>query len=269
MGTVAKALSLLGLFARARPELGLSELARLSGLNKTTTYRLMSDLAAGGFVEQVGSGREYRLGPAFLRLAALREHAVPMRETVQVVLSGLAAATGETAHFSQVQGETLSTLAYAYSTAHGTSVHMDDAEVLTLHGTSSGLAVLAFSPPEFVDLVLARPLDARTLETITDPEAIRAQLSGIRTKGVADSVGGFEADVASQAAPVFDAAARVIGAVAVAAPLTRVTEDLARLVRAEVIASARHLTRLTGGFPPARYLVAAPNKASRPERITG
>lgn len=269
MGTVTKALSLIGLFSRARPELGLSELARLAGLNKTTTYRLMGELAQQGFVEQVGADRAYRLGPAFLRLAALREHAVPMRETVQQVLGDLAAATGETAHFSQVQGETLSTLAYAYGTAHATSVLMDDAELLTFHGTSSGLAVLAFSPDDFVDRMLARPLNARTPETVTDADAIRAALPRIRQDGVAFSIGGFEVDVFSHAAPVFDAAAQVTGAVAVAAPVTRMSPDLRALIRAEVIARARHLTRLTGGFLPPGYPDMAPHNTPTPERIPG
>ena len=74
-------------------------------MNKATTHRLLGELAAHGFVEQVGSGREYRLGPAVLRLAALREAAVPMRELAQTVLAELAAATGETAHMSLLQGD--------------------------------------------------------------------------------------------------------------------------------------------------------------------
>ena len=73
MGTVSKALDLLNLFNRAQPLIGLSDLSRLAGVNKATCYRLMSELQAHGLVEQVGSGREYRLGPAVLRLAALRE----------------------------------------------------------------------------------------------------------------------------------------------------------------------------------------------------
>lgn len=250
MGTVSKALSLLEVFSRDVASIGLSELSRRAGLNKTTTHRLMVELAEFGFVEQTGAGREYRLGPAFLRLAALREQAVPMRELAQGVLADLAAATGETAHFSVLQGEVLSTAAYAYGLAHGTSVRMDDAEVLTLHGTSSGLAVLAFSAPEFVDRVLSRPLPARTDQTMTDPATIRALLPEIRTSGVALSIGGFEADVCSHAAPVFDASARCIGAVAVAAPVARATGDLRELVRQEVVDCARRLTALTGGFLP-------------------
>ena len=57
MGTTSKALSLLRLFSGSQPEIGLTELSRQSGMNKATVYRLMSDLAEYGFVEQVGADR--------------------------------------------------------------------------------------------------------------------------------------------------------------------------------------------------------------------
>lgn len=253
MGTTSKALSLLDLFSRATPEIGLTDFARRAGMNKATTYRLLTDLAAHGFVEQVGSGREYRLGPAFLRLSALREAAVPMREVAIGVLNRLSKATGETAHMSLLQAEQLSTFAYTYSDAHGTQVRMEDAEVLTLHATSSGLAVLAFSPAGLVDQVLSRPLEARTPETITDPAQIRQQLDQFRQQGFAVAVGGFEQDVHSHAVPVFDASSACIGAVAVAAPVTRMTDTLQSLIQHQLLDSTTRLTRLLGGFPPAKF----------------
>lgn len=250
MGTVAKALSLLDLFNRSRPQIGLSELARLSDMNKATVYRLLGELAQQGFVEQVGSGREYRLGPVFLRLAALREVAVPMRDLVQQVLRELSDATQETAHFSLVQGDRLATLAYAYSPVHGTRVTMEDAEILTFHATSSGLAVLAYAAPDVVESVLNGPLDMRTPDTVTDPAHLRGLLIKTRATGIAESIGGFEEDVHSHACPIFDARQAVIGAIAVAAPLARMDADLTRTIRRAVKQHALDLTRLMGGFPP-------------------
>ncbi|WP_428543951.1 IclR family transcriptional regulator [Profundibacter sp.] len=257
MGTTSKALSLLELFSRATPEIGLSDFARRAGMNKATTYRLLSELAAHGFVEQTGSGREYRLGPAFLRLSALREAAVPMREVALGVLIDLSKATGETAHMSLLQGDLLTTIAYTYSDAHGTQVRMEDAEVLMLHATSSGLAVLAFSPAEFVDQVLSKPLKARTPDTITDPDQIRPQLSQIRQTGFAVSVSGFEQDVHSHAVPVFDSDSACIGAVAVAAPVARMDDTLQTLIQTELLSHTTRLTRLLGGFPPVQFPAAA------------
>ncbi|SDO22545.1 transcriptional regulator, IclR family [Lutimaribacter pacificus] len=253
MGTTSKALSLLSYFSRAQPLIGLSDMARLSGLNKATVHRLMGELAQAGFVEQAGSGREYRLGPAVMRLAALREHAVPMRDVAAAVLRDLSDATGETAHFSLMQGQTLSTVAYAYSPLHGTRVTMEDAEVLMLHATGSGLAVLAYSPPGMADRVLAGPLAARTDQTITDAARIRAILDEIRAVGVAESVSGFEEDVHSHAAPVFNAEGVAMGAIAVAAPTARMDAQLAARIRAAVRTQALRLTAMLGGLTPPDY----------------
>lgn len=250
MGTVAKALSLLSFFNRSRSAIGLSEMARLSGLNKATVHRLLNELQAEGFVEQTGSGREYRLGTAFLRLAALREATVPLRDLADRVLADLAMDTDETSHFSMMQNGRLTAIAYAYSSQYGTRVTMGDAEFLTLHATSSGLAYLAFSPPAFVDKVLSAPLERHTPHTVTDPVALRASLETIRRSGIAESVGGFEDDVHSHAMPVFDSESRVIGAIAVAAPTVRMTADHQARIISALRQHAPRFTRLSGGFLP-------------------
>jgi DNA-binding IclR family transcriptional regulator len=253
MGTVSKALSLLTNFNQSRTEIGLSEIARLAGINKATAYRLLTELQASGFVEQAGPDRTWRLGPEILRLARLREAAVPLTTASRAILDRLAERTHETAHVSVLRGTRLNALAHAYSTRHATRVMMEDAETLSLHGTGSGLAVLAFSPDEFVDAVLAEPLARHTPDTITDPDALRALLGPIREAGIAESIGGFEADVHSHAAPVFDSDGVPIGALAVAAPVARVTPDRAAVIREAVLAGAMELTRAIGGFVPEAF----------------
>ena len=140
MSTVGKALELLDLFSPARPQVGLSELARLAGLNKATCYRLVTALCDHGLVEQIADSRDYRLGPALLRLAALREAQVPTRTAAMPVLQALADATGETAHLSILEAGSLRSLARAYSAAHATRVTLEDVSLLPFHATASGLA---------------------------------------------------------------------------------------------------------------------------------
>lgn len=253
MGTVAKALSLLGHFSQTRTEIGLSDLTRLSGMNKATVYRLMTELQAEGLVEQVPGARSYRLGAELLRLAALREAAVPLLGVARQMLSRLADATGETAHMSIVQGRRLNALAHEYSQRHGTRVMMHDAEILSFHATASGLAVLAFAAPDLVRAALAPPLHRFTPQTETDPDRVRAALEEVRRAGLAEAVGGFEADVHSHAAPVFGPDSAPLGALAVAAPVSRMTVDLRARVRAELVACAADMTRAIGGFAPAGF----------------
>lgn len=251
MGTVTKALDLLDLFSRARPRIGLSDLSRLAGVNKATCYRLMTELQSYGLVEQVGTGREYRLGPAVLRLAALREAEVPTREALQPLLQGLSHRTGETAHLSQLVADELRMMAYAYSPAHAMKVMMEDADILPFHATSSGLAVLAHMPPAAQAAILAKPLPAMTDRTLVDPAGLRERLSLIVATGIAESNGGFEPDVDSLAVPLFDASGSIAGALAIAAPTARMTAASRAAARLALAQAGAEATRLLGGSVPA------------------
>ena len=251
MGTVTKALELLNLFTRQRPLIGLSDLARLADLNKATCYRLVSSLCDFGLVEQVGATKEYRLGPAVLRLSALREAQVPTRDAAMPVLQALAQRTGETAHLSLLMGGKLHTLGFAYATQHMTRVTMEDAEVLPFHATSSGLVVLAFQQKPFREAVLAEPIPRLTGRTETAPDALRAHLAEVRGQGLAESRGAFQAEVHSMAVPLFDALGACVGAVAVAALASRMSEDQRRLIRFALTDAGQEITTLWGGTLPA------------------
>jgi DNA-binding IclR family transcriptional regulator len=245
MGTVGKALDLLDLFTHLQPQMGLSQIARAAGLNKATCHRLLTEMDSRGLVEQVGPAREYRLGPAVLRLAALREAAVPTRDAAMPVLRRLAEATGETAHLSHLVAGRLQTLAFAYSARHGMKVTMEDADFLPFHATASGSAVLAFLPQAEADRILAAgPL----------PDAVRARMNECRTRGWTQTLSTFEKDVQGIAVPLFDANAACGGALAVAAAAPRMTPDLHAIIVAELTRAGAEITALRGGRPPESLL---------------
>lgn len=239
MGTVGKALDLMDLFTRAEPQLGLSQLARASGLNKATCHRLLTELESRGLLEQSGPAREYRLGPAVLRLSALREAAVPTREAAMPVLRRLAEATGETAHLSHLVAGRLQMLAYAYASRPGVKVMMEDADILPFHATASGAAVLAFGSA-METLISASP----------DPETLRTRVETTRAKGYAETLSTFEKDVHSFAVPLFDATGTCTGALAVAAAAPRLTPALHATIARELARSGAEITQLWGGQPP-------------------
>ena len=251
MGTTSKALTLLDFFTRARPQVGLSDLARLSGVNKATCFRLMTELVDHGLAEQLGDSREYRIGPAVLRLAALREATVPLRDLAMPVVHDLAGRTGETAHVSHLVLGRLTTLAFAYGTAHATRVMMEDAEFLPFHATSSGLALLAHLPAPQVAAILSAPLPQLTNRTPVTPSALRARIDLVQLQGHAETEGTYEADVASLALPLFDANGTCFGSIALAAPVARMTETARRNHLSALITAARHVMAQWGAHPPA------------------
>ncbi|MFT5111764.1 MAG: DNA-binding IclR family transcriptional regulator [Parasphingorhabdus sp.] len=91
MQTTDKALSLLSQFSESRPQIGLSEFARLARFDKATTRRLLISLIRNGLVEQHPETRKYRLGASILSLARKNGFAVT-EGGFELEVTGIAAA---------------------------------------------------------------------------------------------------------------------------------------------------------------------------------
>ncbi len=185
MGTITKALSLLNHFSASRSEIGLTEFRNLSGQDKATVHRHLSELTANGFLEQNPGTKGYRLGPAILRLAAVRERLFPARRLVAPLVEKLAGELGELVHVSLREGDHLSPLYHFDALIHGTRVYFDEAELLPLHATASGLAMLAFGPADLLPKLLKTKLKPSTGYTITDTELLKQAVEQVRNHGIA------------------------------------------------------------------------------------
>ena len=71
--TVERAIAILNLFRDSHVSLGITSIARQTGLNLTTAHRLVRTLVREHFMEQDPANEQYRLGPA---LAVLGRRAV-------------------------------------------------------------------------------------------------------------------------------------------------------------------------------------------------
>lgn len=65
-------MSILECFSLERQELGVSELARLLSLNKSTAFGLVSTLERRGYLQQNSDNGKYSLGLKALDLATIR-----------------------------------------------------------------------------------------------------------------------------------------------------------------------------------------------------
>lgn len=252
MTTVTKAMKLLEYFGDSTPEIGLSNLARMSGIDKATVLRMLKDLAESGLVEQDSQSRNWRLGAGILRLARLREASFPVTRVLTPILESLSEATGETAHASLLSGRDLGTVG-AVEPTRSNRVYIEAGLILPLHATASGLAFTAFARPEQRQRVLARVLDGFTASTPIQAETLAAQLASTAERGYSLADQTFEAEVFGIAAPLFDARGFATGALAVASPSSRVTPEHIAMITAALIPAAKEATRGLGGQIPANY----------------
>ena len=126
MGTITKALKLLTHFSSDRGEIGLASFVRLSGGDKATVRRHLVELEQNGFLEQHPETRSYRLGPALLRLASVREKHFPIRAGITPIVDKMAAELGELVHASLLQGGVMSPVYHFDPLRHGLRVIFDE-----------------------------------------------------------------------------------------------------------------------------------------------
>ena len=254
MKTVDRAMQVLAAFTERHPEIGLSDLARATNIDKATTRRLLISLLKHGMVEQ-NANREYRLGPALLGLAKIREASVPIEKIIRPILEQLSLQTGETAHFSLLAGHTISNISIIES-EHANRVTMDIGEQLPLLATSSGLVVLAFSDEEMRQQALSSPIKSYSDNTPDSIRRITKILQNAQATGYVQSDGFYENGVSSIASAVFDQSNKPIGAIAVATPTSRFDQALADKIASLVLQAGVDITSALGGQSPVYDRVA-------------
>jgi DNA-binding IclR family transcriptional regulator len=222
VGTVGKAISLLDLLGTGGPEIALADIARSAGFDKATTRRLLVSLIEHGLVEQDGTTRLYRLGAGIARLALMREAQFPFLRTATPVIERLAGQTGETVHLSEYSRRGLVSV-HVVESSKANRISVPLGELLPLHATASGIAFLAFAEPAISNTVMAGTFEAYTPHTVADPATLAAHIEAARRRGYSIGSQGFEEGVDSVAAPILNGEGASIGAIALAAPRSRVT----------------------------------------------
>ncbi|MCR0983896.1 IclR family transcriptional regulator [Roseomonas populi] len=104
VAALERGLAVLDAMGASEGPQSLAELARRTGLYKSTLLRLLASLERRGYAVRGGDGR-YRLGPALPHLGAAYLRGLDLRAALDPVLGSLAAETRETAGFFVREGE--------------------------------------------------------------------------------------------------------------------------------------------------------------------
>ncbi len=235
-----RALAILDLLAD-ESSLGTNEIARRLGTTASTVSRQLGTLVASRFVERdAGSGR-YRLGIRLVQLGNLVLTRLDIRTVARPHLQALVDETGETATLSAVADPDAVTIDFVPA-LHNVQGVSQLGRPSVAHATAAGKVMLAFSGrhPQ-------PPLHAYTARTISDPEALAAELAGIRERGFADAYEERELGLNAIAAPVFGADDRLAAVVALQGPTARFGRKPARAALPPLLACASAISHGLGG----------------------
>ncbi|GAA4284143.1 IclR family transcriptional regulator [Brevibacterium daeguense] len=243
--SVDRAVQILQLLT-AEPVLGVSELSRRLGVHRSTAFRLLATLEAHDLVEQVAERGSYRLGFGLLRMA----HSVIARTDLaregQLVCDVLAAQLNETVNLAVLDGGYAVTITQSVGDRVIGAARQYVGQPAPLHATSTGKLLLAHAGEAEWDGLLERGLESFTDLTITDPEALAADLTSIRERGWAAAVAEWEDGTNALAVPVRDASGSVAAAVSLTAPEFRMPESEFAALAAQLRTGAASLEARLG-----------------------
>jgi DNA-binding IclR family transcriptional regulator len=189
----------------------LTEIARRAGLPVSTAHRLTCELTARRVLERTGDGH-YRIGLPLRMISSDRPSDSMIRERGPCVLEDLSVATGRRARLGVLQELEVAYIEKLPGKHQPVSVFTPAAR-LPAHPTAVGRALLAFSPPNTVELVIARGLRPYTAHTVTVADRLRRALAATRLTQVAVTRWELEAGVSTVAMPVFGPGGLVVAAI--------------------------------------------------------
>jgi DNA-binding IclR family transcriptional regulator len=234
-----RASQLLASFAPDRTELGVSELARHSGLAKSTAHRMVGELVRLGLLEQVGP--RVRLGMRLFELGQLVPRQRTLKEAALPYLEDLRAATGSTVHLAVLDGVEV-VYVEILRARNGQRLPSRVGGRMPAHATGVGKALLAFSDPAVVAARVDAGLTRLSPYTIILPGALARELKTIAANQVSYDREESAVGIVCVAAPVFSRDATVQAAISVTGRIERLDIDrMAPAVRTAALAIGRSL----------------------------
>lgn len=237
--TAARLTALLTAFTTTDGRLGVSELARRTGIPKSTAHRLISHLLGCGLLEK--HNNTVRLGIRLFEVGQLAARQRGLVDAARPHLADLREATRNTVHLAVLEGREV--------------VYLDilrgpDAPALPsrvggrfpAHATAVGKAILAYSPTSVVEHIVGAGLARISVRTITAPGMLRRQLAKVRAEGIAYEREESGIGVVCAASPLLDGSARPLAAISISGWANRMrTDRIAPAVRTAALTLSRTL----------------------------
>jgi IclR family transcriptional regulator, acetate operon repressor len=237
--SLERALDILELLGGSEGELGVTEIGPAVGLPNGTAHRLLATLTRRGYARQNPETRKYNLGiKAFALATSARERLGPL---ARPFLAELMEVSQESSNLAMLDKNSVVYLEQV-SAPRMVRMFTEPGNRVPPHSSGTGKVLLAYQGEETIDSITRQTgLPRFTPHTITDVEQLKSELERIREQGYAVDFEEMEEGVRCLAAPVFGPDGRILAAMSVSGPASRLDEGRLK----ELIP---HIKRITGDF---------------------
>lgn len=235
------ALRVLAAFSSRQCERGVTELARSFGVSKATIYRVLVTLERHRYVVQNPVTGRYRLGTRLGQIVQSAGPRLDLAAEAQPYMEQLRERTREVVHLDVLDGDDVVVVA-KLDGLQPVQVMSKVGDRGPAHCISTGKAILTYAGPQVFDQVVARGLTRYTERTHTTAGSLYRELARIREAGFAINWGEWRAEAHGIGAPVVDNSLRVVAALGICGPSTRLTEELVYAIAPAVADAATRLS---------------------------
>ncbi len=251
VGLLIKAFQILDLFSDERSAWTQSDLARETGLARSTLSRLVRFLCARSYLmEQRG---RYILGFAAIDLGRRAQLQFNLVDLCYDLLEEVAQSTGETTILTgfDESRNCIVCLAQIPSRYDGLRVFENIGNTYPLYAGASSKATFAFLSEQQIARVVAGPLPPINPARKINAKKLRAQIADIRAKGYAVTNEETFPGVNGVGVPILTPQRRALGTIAIGAPCHRLdAKAIARFAPILLDVGKRATARIAGD-PPA------------------
>ena len=238
--SLGRAVALLHAVADESGPRSASELARATGLPRSTVTRTLRTLADVHFVAEAEGG--WRLGDELVRLGRAADPHKAIVEAAASPLARLRDEVEESALLAVPDGRPGLQILLQLDPERHIGVTSWVGTDVALHASAAGKLILAELAEEELDGWLDEVERSRyTKRTIVEPRAVRAEVARVRRRQWAELVDELEDGLASLSVPVRSADATLVGVVGLSGPTFRLGRARRRELLPRVQAAASEI----------------------------
>ncbi len=228
----------------------LAEIARKTGLPRSTAHHLLRALVEFGYLVQDGGARAYTLAPKLFRLTRSSWTAEQLAEIAMPYLDELSRRTGEGTSLAVLRDDIVTVIAKREPEGPVRVVQEVGAR-RPIYCTAVGKALAAWLPEQEIKGMIRRTVFERmTHNTITSPIAFLRELARIRATGFAMDNEEHIKGIRCIATPVRDHSGEVRASLCVVGPKNHLPQRKLPQIRETLAAVAADLSvRLGHGSP--------------------
>lgn len=243
IASVDRAMELLLLLESESRDMGITEMSKTLGVQKSTVHNLVQTLLARGFVRQTETGR-FALGFRLMRLGVTASERLDIRRIADPILRDLALEANEYVLLAVLYREEV-TIVDSVAPQRTTFIvpRIDFAN--TFHCTALGKIFLAFGNEVLRNSILSRSLDCYTPFTLVDEKQLLDEIRQTQRRGYSVSCNETIEGVTCIGAPIFNAHGNLEAAVCISSASARLSQDrypdMARILLDKAIEISRRI----------------------------